>query len=216
MGRRSTGSGRAGRRGSPTAAGGSRTAWSDVFSVRPLDGHRLRLRFEDGTEGDVDVAAIVGAWTGVFEPLRKRGYFAKVRVDRSLGTVCWPNGADIAPETLYAALTGRSRGPRPPSEDAPREPPAPGTESPVPEICRFFGIVIQMFYNEKHAPHFHARYGGRKAAIEIEALRILSGRLPPRVHGLVAEWATLHRDELLENWERARRGRRLRRIEPLE
>src|SRR3989442_1741593 len=65
--------------------------WPDVLSVRPLGGFRLRLRFEDGTEGDVDIAAIVGKSTGVFAPLRKIAYFESVRVDRGLGTICWPN-----------------------------------------------------------------------------------------------------------------------------
>lgn len=189
----------------------------DVSSVRPLGGFGLRIRFEDGTEGDVDIAKLVGKFAGVFARVHDPSYFAKVRVDRQLGTISWPNGADIAPEALFGALTRRTRGSHPPFPMARSpEPRVPGTESSVPEICRFFGIVIQMYFHEEHAPHFHARYAGRKATIEIETLRVMSGKLPPRVHGFVAEWAALHRKELLENWDRARRGRKLRRVEPLE
>jgi Protein of unknown function (DUF2442) len=70
--------------------------------VRTIDAevigdHRLRLRFEDGAEGEVDFSRI--GWTGVFAPLENPDFFARVRVD--LGTVVWPNDADIAPETLY-------------------------------------------------------------------------------------------------------------------
>src|SRR5207244_6290393 len=64
------------------------------------------------------------------------------------------------------------------------EPLAPGSEASVPEIFRFLGIVIQMYFREKHEPHFQARYSGRKAAIEIETLGVMSGRLPPRPRAL--------------------------------
>jgi hypothetical protein len=72
-------------------------------------------------------------------------------------------------------------------------------------------------YHEDHAPpHFHARYGGRKVVVSIDPPEILHGRLPPRVLGLVVEWATIHRAELRENWRRARALARLKRIAPLE
>ena len=74
----------------------------------------------------------------------------------------------------------------------------------MPEISRFFGIIITMNYNDHAPPHFHARYGGEQAIIEIEALRVLGGRLSPRVMGLVVEWALQHRDELLEDWRLCR------------
>ena len=86
----------------------------------------------------------------------------------------------------------------------------------MPEISRFLGIVIAMFYNDHEPPHFHARYGGRRATIEIETLTLLDGSLPPRVLGLVIEWAALHRPELKENWERARRQAPLSTVTPLE
>jgi len=77
----------------------------DIVDVKPLDGYRLRLRFEDGAEGDVDVSELV-PFDGVFEPLRDRAAFASVRVDADLGTVVWPNGADLDPSVLYSKVTG--------------------------------------------------------------------------------------------------------------
>lgn len=86
----------------------------------------------------------------------------------------------------------------------------------MPEISRFFGIVIGMFYDDHAPPHFHARYAGFKATIQIETLGVLEGVLPPRVLGLVTEWAALHRAELQENWALAREQAPLRPIAPLE
>ena len=86
----------------------------------------------------------------------------------------------------------------------------------MPEISRFFGIVIAMFYSEHNPPHFHARYGGDKAAIEIRTLRVLEGTLPPRALGLVIEWASQHREELLADWELAREGHPPEKIAPLQ
>jgi hypothetical protein len=85
----------------------------------------------------------------------------------------------------------------------------------MPEICRFFGIVIAVFYNEHNPPHFHARYGEYKAAIDIETLRILEGTLPPRVLGLVVEWASQHKNELMQDWELAGKDLPPAKIEPL-
>ena len=86
----------------------------------------------------------------------------------------------------------------------------------MPEISRFFGIIITMNYNDHVPPHFHARYGGQKAIVAIQTLALLRGRLPPRAFGLVIEWATLHQAELLENWELVRQQAPLIKIEPLE
>jgi len=86
----------------------------------------------------------------------------------------------------------------------------------VPEISRFFGIVIKMFFDDHNPPHFHAEYGGDLALIDIRNLSVFSGRLPPRAMGLVIEWATLHRQELLTDWERAQQQQALQRIAPLE
>jgi len=78
----------------------------DVVEVRPLKRYRLRLRFDDGAKGIVDVSSRV-PFDGVFEPLRDPDYFRLVRVDRELGTVVWPNGADLDPLVLYALATGK-------------------------------------------------------------------------------------------------------------
>ena len=87
---------------------------------------------------------------------------------------------------------------------------------PMPEISRFFGIVISINYNDHAPPHFHARYGGYKAIIDIQLVSLLEGSLPTRVLGLVTEWAGQHRAELLADWELARQNAPLNRIPPLE
>jgi hypothetical protein len=86
----------------------------------------------------------------------------------------------------------------------------------MPEISRFYGIIVAMFFGDHNPPHFHARYGDEKVAIEIETLRILEGDLSPRALGLVIEWAAQHKNELLENWELAKNNQAPRKIEPLK
>jgi Domain of unknown function (DUF4160) len=86
----------------------------------------------------------------------------------------------------------------------------------VPEISRFFGIVITMYFSEHPPPHFHARYGRQRALVEIDSLAMLAGSLPPRVLGLVTEWGVQHLAELRENWERLQRQEPPRGIPPLE
>lgn len=85
----------------------------------------------------------------------------------------------------------------------------------MPEISRFYGIVIAMFYNEHSPPHFHARYGRDQVAIDIRTLEVLEGRIPPRALGLVMEWAAGHERELMECWEQARNGTPPDAINPL-
>jgi hypothetical protein len=86
----------------------------------------------------------------------------------------------------------------------------------VPEISRFFGIIITMYYNDHAPPHFHVRYGQQKALIAIETLAILEGNLKPRTLGLVIEWAAQHQAELMQDWQLARQNAPLEPIEPLE
>ena len=85
----------------------------------------------------------------------------------------------------------------------------------MPEISRFLGIVIGMFFNEHGLPHFHAVYGEYKITVEIESGTV-RGAFPPRALRLVLEWAQLHKQELLDDWERARQRQPLERIPPLE
>lgn len=86
----------------------------------------------------------------------------------------------------------------------------------MPEISRFFGIVIRMYQNDHYPQHFHAVYGEFEALINIETLAIYRGDLPRRALALVLEWAVLHRDELRQDWELARKGQSLQPIAPLE
>lgn len=85
----------------------------------------------------------------------------------------------------------------------------------MPELSRFLGIVIGMFYREHGSPHFHAVYGDFEITIEIET-GVVSGRFPRRALAHVLEWAEIHRSELLANWVLAREGRPLAPIAPLE
>lgn len=85
----------------------------------------------------------------------------------------------------------------------------------MPEISRFLGIVIAMFYQEHGPPHFHAYYGDYEIRLEIES-GIVSGRFPRRALAHTLEWWEIHRSELLENWRLASERRPLKRIAPLE
>ena len=86
----------------------------------------------------------------------------------------------------------------------------------MPEISRFLGIIIAMYYDEHNPPHFHARYGENKVEIAIDTLSVLAGKLPPRAMGLVIEWASRHQAELMADWDLARQHAELNKIEPLE
>jgi hypothetical protein len=85
----------------------------------------------------------------------------------------------------------------------------------MPQISTFLGIIIRMFYRDHNPPHFHAAYAEYEGLIDINKLELLWGSLPPRVLGLVIEWAALHQQELMENWERAKRQESIKAIEPL-
>ena len=86
----------------------------------------------------------------------------------------------------------------------------------MPEISRFYGIIIAMYFADHNPPHFHVRYGGHKATISIGELSSLEGYLPPRALGLVIEWAVQHRDELLHNWRLTQNNQHPDKIAPLE
>lgn len=85
----------------------------------------------------------------------------------------------------------------------------------MPEICRFYGIIIRMYFVDHNPPHFHAEYQGYKAEYKIKTLDVLSGNLPPRAHAMVLEWASQHKEELLYNWEKATIPESLNKINPL-
>jgi len=84
----------------------------------------------------------------------------------------------------------------------------------MPEISRFFGIIIRMFANEHAPPHFHAYYQDFTVSIEIQT-GISDGRFPPRALRLVQDWRELHREELMENWDIAVKRGKLKKISPL-
>ena len=71
----------------------------------------------------------------------------------------------------------------------------------MPEITRFLGIIISMYFEEHNPPHFHVKYNEHRASMSIKDLNITEGRLPAKVRGLVEEWAELYQDELLNMWE---------------
>lgn len=81
----------------------------------------------------------------------------------------------------------------------------------MPEVCRFLGIVISMYFSEHNPPHFHVRYNEYRAVVDIRALNVMDGHLPARVRGLVEEWAELHQKELLDMWQ----SKDFHQIEPL-
>ena len=85
----------------------------------------------------------------------------------------------------------------------------------MPQISIFLGIIIKMYYREHNPPHFHADYGEHKAIVDIQKLELWNGYLPPRVLGLVIEWAAIHQAELMDNWEKAIKQEALLPIKPL-
>lgn len=85
----------------------------------------------------------------------------------------------------------------------------------MPELSRFYGIVIKMYYNDHNPPHFHAEYGRDQMVVDVNTLAVIGGRLPPRATGLVMEWATQHQGELQEAWGKARSLEPFDPIDPL-
>jgi Domain of unknown function (DUF4160) len=90
------------------------------------------------------------------------------------------------------------------------------TNLAMPQISRFFGIIIAMYFNDHNPPHFHAKYGDDEALISIKDFSILEGQIPSRALGMVIEWAALHQDELMANWKKAVENESLEKIEPLK
>ncbi len=86
----------------------------------------------------------------------------------------------------------------------------------MPEVCRFFGIIIRMYFDEHVPPHFHAIYGEYEAQVGIDPIEVLAGKLPHRATSMVIEWAALHQWELMSNWERLQHSQPIVKIAPLE
>ncbi|MCL2766004.1 MAG: DUF4160 domain-containing protein [Treponema sp.] len=85
----------------------------------------------------------------------------------------------------------------------------------MPELSRFLGIVIFMCFNDHNPPHFHVEYGEYEASIAINGLGILEGDLPSRIHGNVVEWASMHKQELIDNWNLLQSVGKFNKIPPL-
>jgi hypothetical protein len=85
----------------------------------------------------------------------------------------------------------------------------------MPEISRFLGIVIYMYWSEHNPPHFHALYGDYEITVTIDG-GIVKGEFPKRALRSVLEWLDMHQGELLENWQLAQADKQLKQIEPLE
>ncbi len=85
----------------------------------------------------------------------------------------------------------------------------------MPEVCRFFGIIITMYFNDHPPPHFHVRFQDFRAQINIATLAVLEGDLPPKELWLVQYWAREHQKELLQNWNDLQKTGQFAKIEPL-
>jgi hypothetical protein len=85
----------------------------------------------------------------------------------------------------------------------------------MPTISMFYGVLIQMFWQDHAPPHFHALYGEYEVLINIRTLEIIQGDMPRRALALVLEWAQEHRAELMENWELCTHNQSLKKIHPL-
>ena len=85
----------------------------------------------------------------------------------------------------------------------------------MPEVSRFYGIIVKMYFNDHAPPHFHAFYCEHEVLVSITTLAVIAGRLPPRPIARGTEWASLRQNELLVAWERARKQESPGKVEPL-
>ena len=86
----------------------------------------------------------------------------------------------------------------------------------MPQISRFFGIIIAMYFDDHNPPHFHAKYGDFEALVSIKDFSVIEGQIPSRALGMVIEWASKHQNELMINWNNAIENKSLDKIEPLK
>ena len=174
--------------------GDPRTWRSDLpapVAVEARGGYRLWVCYADGVEGEVDVTDIVEIiGHGIFEGWKNRNFFER-RVPPGDGRpVAGSDLFQLCPDALYLEITGR--------------------------VSRFYGILVRVNYRKGEPPHFFAVRSTTVAKIRIRDLALLGGRMPKRGVRLVMEWAAMHRQELLNAWERSRRGESPRKIAPLD
>jgi hypothetical protein len=85
----------------------------------------------------------------------------------------------------------------------------------MPEICRFLGIIIYIYYADHDPPHLHAKYNEEWAKFDLQTLSLTEGKLPKRVHALVVEWMLENQDALMQLWHLAQRHEPLYKLPPL-
>ena len=178
-----------------------------VVAAKPAGQGSLWLRFSDGAEGSVDLAAHI---VPGFGEISDDAYLARAEVVG--GALRWPNGYDCDPEWLRSVTAISGADPRANDDgwDGLRQ-----NARGVPEISRFFGIVIRMLFNDHSPPHFHAQYGDHEISLQIDGDG-MSGSFPPSWLPLIFEWRDRHRHELMANWDRLRRGEPARPVAPLD
>lgn len=85
----------------------------------------------------------------------------------------------------------------------------------MPEVSRFLGIIIKMFFGDHAPPHFHAEYQGFKAIFNIRTGELIEGRFPKNQATIVTAWALIHKKELVDNWKALTTGKEAKKINPL-
>ena len=160
-------------------------------AVEARGGYRLWLRYADGVEGEVDLTeAVERLGPEVFEDWKNRNFFERRARLEAGGPMVASDLIRPCPYGLYLEITGR--------------------------VSRFYGIVVRVNYRKGEPPHFCALHLWTMAKIRTRDLALLGGKMPKRAVRLVMEWAAMHQRELLNAWERSRRGESLRKIEPLD
>jgi len=86
----------------------------------------------------------------------------------------------------------------------------------MPEICRFFGIIIYLNTNDHNPPHIHADYSGKEGVFEILTGNMIQGKLPIKITNMVQKWIDIHQEELLKDWSFAAEGKTIFKITPLK
>ncbi len=183
-----------------------------VTKARYLGEHRVRLRFADGAEGDIDLEPFIHG--PVFQPLKDPAFFAGFEID---DTLVWPNGADFAPEFLREnigpcacdEIANGSAALGPWKEPPPDDPPLPH------EISRFYGIIVNMGVPGVKSSTLTIELEQDRATIDVESWAV-EGRLPKYALEYLDEWRGDHLEDLRDNVARLERGEEALPIEPLD